>query len=240
MCGRSSITKTEKELEERFNASFYSDDIEQYNPLPNYNVAPSHIMPVITNHDRAHFSAMRWGFIPNWAADPKIGYKMINARIETLFEKSSFKKAITTRRCIIPADGFYEWKKSTASNGKQTKQPYRIQAKDQSIFSMAGIWDRWQDPQGQTVLSFAVITQPANLAMQDIHDRMPAILTKTQEEHWLSNELPAKDLVDMISPYPNELTQVYPVSDRIGNVKNNDPQLIVEKENPTDKIWTLF
>ena len=121
MCGRSSLTKTEKEIEERFNATFYSDELERYNPLPNYNAAPSHMMPVITNQDPDHIHLYRWGLIPFWAKDEKIGYKMINARVETLMEKSAFKNAAKHRRCLVPMDGFYEWKKE----GK-TKTPYLI------------------------------------------------------------------------------------------------------------------
>ncbi len=225
MCGRSSLSKTEKELEERFGATFYSDDLVNYNPLPNYNVAPSHSMPVITNEDLHHFRALRWGLIPSWAKDAKIGYKMINARIETLFEKSSFKQAVAKRRCLVPADGFYEWKK-TASG----KQPYRIQTTDQEIFSMAGLWERWKDPaDGQMVLSFTVITQGPNELMEDIHDRMPAILTPEQEALWLADDLSPKELVDMIEPYSADKMKAYPVSSRVGNVKNNDASLLDEE-----------
>jgi len=225
MCGRSSLSKTEKELEERFNATFYSDNLRQYNPLPNYNVAPSHVMPIITNDDRAHFTAMRWGLIPSWAKDSKIGFKMINARIETLFEKSAFKMAVAKRRCLVPADGFYEWQKSP-----QGKKPFRITMKDQSIFSMAGLWDRWVDEKGQQVFSFSVITQAPNELMMDIHDRMPAILTKEQESLWLANDIRPQELIGMIEPYPSELMEAYTVSKKIGNVKNNSADLIDPKE----------
>jgi len=225
MCGRSSLSKTEKELEERFNATFYSDDLVKYNPLPNFNVAPSHVLPIITNEDREHFTAMRWGLIPFWAKDPKIGYKMINARIETLFEKSSFKQAIQKRRCLVPADGFYEWKKT-----EKGKQPYRIITKDQEIFTMAGLWERWNAPDGQMVLSFSVITQEPNNLMADIHDRMPAILTKDQEELWLSDDVSPIELVEMIQPYDDQLMEAYPVSKKVGNVRNNSADLI-EKDD---------
>ena len=232
MCGRSSLTKTEKELEERFNATFYSDELVQYNPLPNYNVAPSHIMPVITNEDLNHFRAMRWGLVPFWAKDKKIGYKMINARIETLFEKSSFKMAVTKQRCIVPADGFYEWQKSP-----EGKQPYHIQTIDQETFGMAGLYDRWEDVEtGQTVMSFTVITQPANELMKDIHDRMPAILRPDQEALWLADDLSPQELVNMIDPYPSELMKAKKVSKRVGNVKNNDASLMYEDVKPP----TLF
>jgi len=230
MCGRSSLSKTEKELEERFNATFYSDGLVNYNPLPNYNVAPTHIMPVITNEAQNLFRAFRWGLIPFWAKDKKIGYRMINARIETLFEKSSFKQAVTKRRCLVPADGFYEWKKTS-----EGKQPYRIQTTDQEIFSMAGIWERWKNPQdGQLIFSFSVITQGPNELMEDIHNRMPAILRAEQETLWLADDLSPKDLVEMIEPYPSEHMKAYPVSMRVGNVRNNDAGLIEEhKEDQT-------
>jgi len=225
MCGRSSLTKTEKELEDRFNATFYSDALVNYNPLPNYNVAPSHVMPVITNQDRDHFSAMRWGLIPSWAKDKKMGFKLINARIETLFEKSSFKMAVAKRRCLVPADGFYEWQKSP--NGKK---PFRITMKNQSIFSMAGLWDRWIDESGQKVFSFTVITQKPNQLMMDIHDRMPAILTQDQESLWLSDDINPQELIDMIEPYPSEFMEAFVVSNKVGNVKNNSKDLIEPDE----------
>ncbi|MBT8232384.1 MAG: SOS response-associated peptidase [Saprospiraceae bacterium] len=232
MCGRSSLTKTEKELEERFNATFYSEDLERYNPIPNFNVAPSHMMPIITQSDKTHFQAMRWGFIPFWAKDVKIGYKMINARVETVLEKNTFKKAVSNKRCLVPADGFYEWKRQ----GK-IKQPFRIQKKDGSLFSYAGLWSKWISPQGETIYSFTVITQPPNKLVEDIHDRMPAILTEEQEELWLSEDLSPEDLVGMIAPYPDELLIAYPVSDKVNNVRNNDKSLL---ERKNDEPLTLF
>lgn len=207
MCGRSSLNKTEKDLEQRFNATFYSDDLERYNPLPNINVSPSHIMPIITNLDKAHFSAMRWGLIPFWAKDIKIGYKMINARKETILEKASFKNAMKQRRCLVPATSFYEWKK--LDKGKQV---YEITTKDNEIFSMAGLWEEWKSPEGESILSFTVITQEPNNTLKDIHNRMPAILNKEHEELWLSDDLPAQELLQMIEPYPDDLTLAKPIS----------------------------
>ena len=240
MCGRSSLTKTEKQLEERFQATFYSDGLVQYNPLPNYNVAPSHNMPVITNEDKLHFQAYRWGLIPSWAKDVKIGYKMINARIETLLEKSSFKMAVAKRRCLVPADSFYEWKKERDGAGKLIKQPYRIQTTDQEVFSMAGLWDRWESADGQMIMSFTVITQPPNEMMKDIHDRMPAILTPDQEQLWLADDVPPQDLIDMIQPYPDDKMIAYPVSTRVNNVKYNDPKLIEQFRPDTSQQGSLF
>lgn len=236
MCGRSSLTKTEKELEKRFGATFYSEDLERYNPLPNYNVAPSHIMPIITQSDKEHFQPMRWGFIPSWAKDEKLGFKMINARVETILEKNTFKKAVEGRRCLVPADGFYEWKRTGKS-----KQPFRIQKKDASLFCYAGLWSKWISPKGEEIFSFTVITQQPNKLMEDIHDRMPVILTKEQEALWLSEELSPETLLQMIEPYPEEELTAFPVSEKVNNVRNNDASLIERKEEPPqDTVLTLF
>jgi putative SOS response-associated peptidase YedK len=213
MCGRSSLTKTEKELEDRFNSTFYSEDLERYNPLPNFNVAPSHMHPVITNQDQNHINYFRWGLIPFWAKDAKIGYKMINARIETIMEKSTFKRPMEKRRCLVPFDGFYEWKKT-----KKGKIPYRIITTNQEIFTIAGLWEKWKDPQQGEVFSFTLITQPPNEKLKDIHDRMPAILLPEQEKLWLDEEIPATELLDMIKPYPDDMIKAYTVSTRVNKV----------------------
>lgn len=225
MCGRSSLTKVESELEERFDATFYSDELEQYNPLPNFNVAPTHMHPVITNDDPDHLQYFRWGLIPFWAKDIKVGYKMINARIETLLQKSTFKSAMKNKRCIVPFDGFYEWKKI----GKN-KIPYRIITTDTEIFTIAGLWSKWKSPDGQEIHSFTLITQPPNKMLSDIHNRMPAILTPDQERLWLDDSIPPADAVQMIIPYPEENMKAYPVSKRVGNVRENDKELIEEVE----------
>lgn len=232
MCGRSSLTKTEKELEERFGATFYSEDLERYNPLPNFNVAPSHVLPAILNTDPKHFSPLRWGFIPFWAKDKNIGYKMINARLETILEKSSFKKAFADQRCLIPSDGFYEWKKE----GK-AKQAFRITKKDESLFAFAGIWSKWKSPEGETVHSFSIITQQPNSLVEKIHDRMPVILREDQEDIWLSDSVSPTDLKNMLEPYPEDLMQAYPVSSDVNKVSNNNKSLI---ESIQDSPPTLF
>jgi len=223
MCGRSSLTKTEKEIEARFNATFYSDELKRYNPLPNFNVAPTQMHPVITNEDQNHLHLFKWGLIPFWAKDHKMGYKMINARAETLMEKTTFKKAMQTRRCIVPFDGFYEWKKTS-----EGKQPYRIICTNTEIFSIAGLWAKWKSPEGVTVYSFTLITQEPNALMAKIHNRMPAILLPEQEEVWLDNSLAPEEVLKLIEPYPEEYMKAYPVSKRVGNVRENDKALIEE------------
>ena len=223
MCGRASLTKNEKELEQRFNATFYSEDIERYNPLPNYNVAPTHTMPVITNEDPNHFRPLRWGLIPFWAKDHKIGYKMINARIETILEKPAFRNAVKSRRCLVPFDGFYEWKKETGG-----KTPFYIRRKDKQLFSIAGLWEKWTDPSsGEDVFSFTLITQEPNETMAAVHDRMPAILQPDQEASWIDMRVNEEDAVAMIEPYPDDWLDVFQVSKEVNNVRNNGPELIL-------------
>lgn len=221
MCGRSSLNKTEKELEERFNAHFYSEDLERYNPLPNFNVAPSHVMPVLTNQDTSHFLPLRWGLIPFWAKDEKIGYKMINARLETILEKPAFRQAVEKRRCLVPFDGFFEWKKLGTR-----KIPYRITTTNTPIFSVAGIWEKWKSLNGTQILSFSLITREANRFMATIHDRMPAILLPENEQLWIKEDVLTKDALSLLQPYPDEYMNAYKVSPRVNNARNNDPELL--------------
>ena len=236
MCGRSSLTKTEKELEERFQATFYSEDLERYNPLPNYNVAPTQLHPVITNEDRDHLQLFKWGLIPFWAKDMKIGSRMINARVESLLSKNTFKSAAKKRRCLVPFDGFYEWKKTP-----EGKIPYRITLNSEEIFCIAGLWEKWPNPEGDAVYSFTLITQLPNELMLPIHDRMPAILLPEQEEVWLDPGISADEAVAMIGPYPSGQMRAYPVSKRVNNVRENDSALIEQIEvDSSNQQGSLF
>jgi putative SOS response-associated peptidase YedK len=233
MCGRSSLTKTEKEIEERFNASFYSEDLERYNPIPNFNVAPTHMHPVITNDDQEHLQLFKWGLIPFWAKDHRVGFKMINARLETVAEKSAYKNALKSRRCIVPFDGYYEWQKTTHG-----KLPFRIVTKNTDIFSVAGLWERWKDNDGNYVFSFTIITQPASPKIAHIHDRMPGILLPEQERLWINLEMPVEEVVRIIEPYPDDYLDFYRVSKRVNKVSENDADLIKPIQEEEQK--TLF
>jgi putative SOS response-associated peptidase YedK len=222
MCGRSSLTKTEKEIEARFNATFYSEELERYNPLPNYNVAPTNMMPSIIMEEPSIIHLYRWGLVPSWAKDTKIGHTMINARLESLQEKPAFKRLISRQRCILPLDGFYEWK----SDGK-SKIPYRIQTVDQDIFSVAGLYDQWKDPSnGQMLHSFTIITLAANAFMAQIHDRMPAILNKQMEIQWLDADLSPTAALEALQAYPSDAMTMYRVSDKVNNVRERGAELI--------------
>ena len=222
MCGRSSLTKTEKEIEARFNATFYSEELERYNPLPNFNAAPTHRMPVITASDSKHIRIFKWGLIPSWAKDKNIGSKLINARVETLQEKTMFKSLLQSKRCIIPLDGFYEWKRS----GKE-KIPFRIITTNQDIFACAGLHDSWIDPvSNELVETFTIITVGPNKLMEEIHNRMPAILGQASEKDWLDNEIKTQDALQLLLPYPSEEMDAYQVSDKVNSVRVNDKSLI--------------
>lgn len=236
MCGRGSLTKQEKELEERFDSQFYSEDLERYNPLPNFNIAPTQVLPIITQEDPGHFLPARWGLVPSWSKDAKIGSKMINARVEGLGEKSFFKSALLHRRCLVPMDGFYEWCKEE----EKIKLPYRIGIKNFKLFSMAGIYDYWKDEKGNRMISFSIITLPANAFVSRFHERMPAILLQEEESHWIdSGSYTVEQLTQGIKPYPDEDMEAYRVSTRVNSVKNNDESLILPlSKEPKEDLFS--
>jgi len=188
---------------------------------PRYNIAPSQMSLISPQHDPQHLYFYKWGLIPRWAKDPKIGYKMINARAETLWEKPSFKESAKSQRCLVWADGFYEWKKEGSG-----KQAYWIGLKGKGLFSMAGISSIWVDATGEEIRSFSIITTEPNQLMENIHDRMPVILPKAQREKWLDTEQAQSKLQEMLIPLDANAMQAYPVSPSVGNVKNDHKGLI--------------
>jgi putative SOS response-associated peptidase YedK len=190
--------------------------------MPRYNVAPTQYMPIVPQFDPRRVYYYRWGLIPFWAKDPKIGATMINARAETLAEKPAFRNLIAHNRCLVPADGFFEWKKE----GKG-KQAFRIVCTHRSVFHMAGLFSKWKSPSGQEIHSFTVITVAPNSLMGTIHDRMPAILSPKAEELWLSSDLTQAEALALLTPYPAEQMEAYPVSDRVGSVRFDDPDLLL-------------
>jgi len=209
MCGRYTLHTTD-ELEDRYRVEV-SDAIRA-----NYNVAPSQTMPVITE-DGLHM--MRWGLIPKWAKDEKIGYKLINARSETVFEKPMWKGIIKQRRCLIPANGFYEWQK----NGKE-KQPFYIHLPDDSVFSFAGLWETWEHD-GKSWETYSILTTTPNNEMESIHDRMPVILHKDDEAHWLAADT-QEDIEVLLRPYTDGKLETYEVSSDVNTIKVNNETLI--------------
>jgi putative SOS response-associated peptidase YedK len=220
MCGRFTITDPIEEIMDRYYASI----AEGFEYRPNYNAAPMQFIPtIIGSKDGNRLGALRWGLVPNWAKDEKIGNKMINARAETLTEKPAFKRLISSKRCIIPCSGFYEWKKDGS-----VKQPMRILMKDDSIFSLAGLYDTWIDPEGKKVSTCTIITTEPNRLMADIHDRMPVILRPQDEADWLNKESDKESVLRLLSPYEADEMIAYKVDSAVGNVRNNNEELIKE------------
>ncbi|ULO08755.1 SOS response-associated peptidase [Paenibacillus sp. 19GGS1-52] len=223
MCGRYTITVSMEELMLRY----LTNDATIIHYAPKYNAAPMQYIPaVIHNGSHNKLGELRWGLIPSWAKDDKGGSKLINARAESLLEKPSFKRLISTRRCLIPADGFYEWKKLSHS-----KQPLRIIMRDGGIFSMAGLYDIWVDPTGKKLSTCTIITTTPNTLMADIHDRMPVILKPEAESEWLSRDnqdIPA--LMKLLKPYDTDRMRAYPVASAVGNVRNDFKELIAEED----------
>jgi len=217
MCGRYSFAPELKIVNEHYDITIKDGDLE-----PNYNCAPSQKLPVISNDAPGELSRYSWGLIPFWAKDKSIGYKMINARGETLTEKPAFRNAFRSRRCLVLADAFYEWKKMA---GSKVKIPYRIFIPGQPVFSMAGIWETWKNPDGEIIRSFSIVTISPNELMAEIHDRMPVILSKEDGKIWLESKDP-KSLKELIKPFPAKLMDAYRISTLVNSPRNNGSDII--------------
>ncbi len=215
MCGRFSLTTDEAVLNERFRLA---GGIEPY--VARYNCAPTQNLAVIIAEEPLRLRFFRWGLIPFWAKDEKTGHKMINARAEGIDDKPSYKHAFRQRRCLVPADGFYEWK------NKNGKTPYRITLKNNLPFAMAGIWEAWKSPEGKIIYTFSIITTTANVLMQGIHDRMPVILSPETEETWLKSSHPG-ELRELLRPYDTEQMQAYEISKLVNSPANESPAILL-------------
>ncbi len=196
---------------------------------PRYNIAPSQEILAIVNPNLEGYQTafFKWGLIPYWSKDGSSARKMINARAETVDQKPSFKQSFQKRRCLIPADGFFEWEKQEIG-----KKPYRIVLKNREVFAFAGLWDAWTDPSGQTVHSCTIITTSANSLLAAIHLRMPVILAKEAEEAWLHPETDQLTLKNLLLPYPAALMESYEVSVRVNSPRNDDPSIIEPLRTP--------
>ena len=217
MCGRYSLVEKKDKIEKRFEAP---------TPLlltPRFNAAPTQQMPVVVvKNGSRRIVLMRWGLIPHWAKDEKIGYKMINARSETLSLKASFKQSLASSRCLVPASGFYEWMK----HGK-VKTPYYIRLKDQGLFAFAGLFASWINPQGNEVESYTIITTRPNSLLEPIHDRMPVMLRREDESAWLDGSISEpKKLLALLEPYPANQMEAYPVSKAVNTPAVDNKSLI--------------
>jgi len=217
----------------RFTLTVDADSIQTYFPwlehvpvqiAPRYNIAPTQPIAAVPNDGRNAVDHFVWGLIPFWAKDPSIGSKMINARSETLAEKNSFKNPYKRRRCLILADGFYEW---TKVEGQKSKQPYLIQLEDKSVFAFAGLWEEWNSPEGSQLRSATIITTEPNSMVAKLHNRMPVILHPDDYELWLSTEEQSPDaLQHLLTAYPAEEMVAFPVSTAVNSPGNDSPELI--------------
>ena len=215
MCGRFQLSVKGKQISERYNVEVFD---ELYKP--NYNCAPSQKLPVITNNEPHNLSYFRWGLIPFWAKDPKLGFRNINTRAETISVKPSFKNAFKKRRCIIPANGFYEWSQD------ENKTPFRIFLRDEELFAIAGIWESWKDAENKIINSFSIITTEANSLCKDIHNRMPVILKPENEQSWLQ-ENNEELLKQLLVPFDPRKMDTYAISKEVNSPKNNKPEIII-------------
>ncbi|MBN3519826.1 SOS response-associated peptidase [Algoriphagus lutimaris] len=231
MCGRYSLSKSKIELEERFQAEMLSDF------HPRYNIAPTQLVPVITSASPNGFSYFYWGITPEFGKNKPVALKLINAKSETVDQKVSFKSSFQQRRCIIPADGFYEWKKL----GKKTKIPYRFTMREGELFSMAGIWEEYESVNGETQHTFLILTTTPNEVVSDVHDRMPVILNKEGEKKWLDNYSSIEDLKSLFEPISSDFLLSYTVSPLVNSVQNDTPA-VMRKTSPMDQHgnYTLF
>lgn len=221
MCGRFTLFATYNEIIERFAIEAAIDE-ELYHP--SYNIAPSHsVLAVINDGSKNRLGYLKWGLIPPWAKDEKMGYKLINARAETLEEKPSYRNALKKRRCLVIADSFYEWKR----HDDKTKTPMRIKLKTNKLFSMAGLWEHWKSPNGRSIYSCTIITTSANEFMKDIHDRMPVILSKADEKTWLDPSIDEINTLNkMLKPLSEDYMEAYEISNLVNSPKNNSSTLL--------------
>lgn len=217
MCGRYRLTAKERYLRDHFGL----DDDPSW--TPRWNIAPTQQIATIRQHrsdPKRIFGLMRWGLIPYWAKEPSIGQKTINAMSETAAEKPAFRDAMKWRRCLIPADGFYEWKRL----GSKEKQPYNLGMADDLPFAFAGLWERWRDQDDKTIETCTILTTKPNSLVAYIHDRMPAILRPEDYDLWLDPGVTAPSrITGCLQPFDARLMKKYPVSTRVNSPDNDDP-----------------
>jgi putative SOS response-associated peptidase YedK len=191
---------------------------------PRYNIAPTQRVAIVPNDGRNEVDFFQWGLVPSWARDASCGSRMINARREGIAEKPAFRSAFRRRRCLVPASGFYEWKKH--ADGK-TKTPMHIRMRDGKPFAFAGLWEVWRGPEGKKLSTCTIITGPPNDLVRDIHDRMPSILRPEHYHKWLDpDEASPEALTELLQPFPAEWMEAYPVGRAVNSPKNESPELI--------------
>jgi|YelNatPaOPRAMG01_1025707.scaffolds.fasta_scaffold10031_5 putative SOS response-associated peptidase YedK len=221
MCGRYVLKTSMRQLQRIYGIP--DDDTSRSEEWrPRYNLAPSQDAPVVrVLAGQRRLDLLRWGLLPGWATDPTLALKLINARSETVATKPAFRGAFRSRRCIVPADGFYEWQA-----GPSGKQPFYIHAADDSVLSLAGLWETWRSPGGEVLETYAILTTEANAWMRPLHDRMPVILLGEAVDQWLDPASSAGALQSLLKAPPEVSLKAYPVSRAVGAVKNDSAELI--------------
>lgn len=218
MCGRFTLMIDAEDLQSEFDLQAVPAK-----HVPRYNIAPSQPVAMIKEWPARSLDWVIWGLVPSWAKDPSIGSKMINARSETVQDKPSFRTAFARRRCLIPADGFYEWKKSA---GKGPSTPYFFYAADHKPFAFAGLWEIWHAPDGGELHTCTILTTAANSLVAPVHDRMPVILSGSAFSEWLSPASP-KILLDLLKPYPADRMNAHAVSSMVNSPFQDRPELVI-------------
>jgi len=226
MCGRYRLSRRKQIIEEHFDSASGEEDWS-----PRYNVAPTQSVPVIRQNPKEpirELSLMRWGLIPSWAKDSSAAARMINARAETASTKPAFSGALKFRRCLLPADGFYEW-----SRVGKIKQPYCFEVNEGGLFAFAGIWDRWKDPSGPWIKSCSILTTTPNAVTAAVHDRMPVILDADAYDLWLDPGMNDVSVAsELLKSYDARTMRCFPVSTRINHVANDDQECCAPVEPP--------
>lgn len=223
MCGRFARRSTQKILADWFGVPL--GELPWF--APTFNAAPQSTQPIVRlSRDTAarEFLLARWGLVPSWAKDAKFGYSTFNARAEELLSKPAFRDAFKSRRCLVPADAFYEWQRIDP----KTKRPYAIALRSGEPYAFAGLWELWKPREGPPLESFTIITTDPNEVMEPLHDRMPVILEPRDYDRWLDPEDPQRPPVDLLRPYPAGKMHAWPVNERVGNVRNDDATLLEE------------
>jgi len=216
MCGRYALLAT-GELQTRFEITGEVPELDA-----RYNVAPTQTLPVIVRNSPNRVALMRWGLIPSWAKDASGAGRMINARAETVAEKPSYRTALRSRRCLVPANGFFEWRRVGA-----TRTPFYIHMKDESLFAFAGLYDTWRDPNGVAVTTYTIITTEPNELVATIHDRMPVILHREDEDRWLDPGITDPGAVlPLLHPHPAEGMATYPISTTVNSPAHDSPDIL--------------
>lgn len=225
MCGRYVSATPPDQI-----AAYFDTEAPEVLLERSYNVAPTQdVYAVLADGGVRHLDAFHWGLVPSWAKDAKIGSRMINARAETLADKGAFKAAFMRRRCIVPADGFYEWRKDPDAPAKAKKQPFFVHRPDGQPYAFAGLWEVWRGPNKdqEPLRSLTIITTAANGPMGEVHDRMPVLLDEGAWDTWLDRENEDLDLLGrLLVPAPASLIAMHPISTEVNSVRNDGPQLI--------------